>query len=95
MFGSYFEKVCFDLTTPQCPCFVPHHYLGDPEDELPTIDDPRVIDVRTKIDYVTREPYVLVEIKPWQDDDYTEVMNYDDYLDIVEKEKQGIKIWSE
>lgn len=70
-----------------------HHWTDEPEPDLPEIDDPRVVEVWEEAEDesgecpLPRYARVRVKFKPWEDDDYTEEMRYDDYLDEVEKEK--------
>ena len=71
-----------------------HHWTDEPEQDLPEIDDPRVVEVWEEAEDwgdecpLPRYTRVRVKFKPWEDDDYTEEMRYDDYLDEVEKEKK-------
>lgn len=67
-----------------------HHWTDEPEQDLPEIDDPRVVDVwEEPEDYgdgcpLPRYARVRVKFKPWLDDDYTETLSYYDYLEKAE-----------
>jgi hypothetical protein len=69
-----------------------HHWTDEPEPDLPEIDDPRVVDAWEEAEdfgdecRLPRYARVRVKFKPWMDDDYTEVIRYDDYLDEVKNE---------
>ena len=73
-----------------------HHWTDEPEQDLPEIDDPRVVDVWEEAeDYgdgypLPRYARVRVKFKPWEDDDYTETLSYYDYLDDIAMER-GIR----
>lgn len=77
-----------------------HHWTDEPEQDLPEIDDPRVVEVwEGAKDWGDEYPLpryakVRVKFKPWLDDDYTEEMWYDDYLDEVEKEKRNKRTYT-
>ena len=73
-----------------------HHWTDEPEQDLPEIDDPRVVDVWEEAEDwgdghpLPRYARVRVKFKPWEDDDYTEELSYYDYLDDIAIEK-GIR----
>lgn len=64
-----------------------HHWTDEPEQDLPEIDDPRVVEVWEEAEDrgdghpLPRYAKVRVKFKPWLDDDYTEELSYYDYLD--------------
>lgn len=74
-----------------------HHWTDEPEQDLPEIDDPRVVEVWEEAeDYGDGCPLpgysrVRVKFKPWEDDDYTETLSYYDYLDDIAIEKGNKK----
>lgn len=63
------------------------HWTDEPEQDLPEINDPRVVEVWEEAEDgcdehpLPRYARVRVEFKPWEDDDYTEVLTYYDYLE--------------
>lgn len=73
-----------------------HHWTDEPEQDLPEIDDPRVVEVWEEAEDwgdeypLPRYARVRVKFKPWEDDDYTETLSYYDYLDDIAIEK-GIR----
>lgn len=66
-----------------------HHWIDEPEPDLPEIDDPRVVEVWEEAENesgeypLPRYARVRVEFKPREDDDYTEVLTYYDYLEFL------------
>lgn len=63
------------------------HWTDEPEPDLPEINDPRVVEVWEEAEdwgdghSLPRYARVRVEFKPREDDDYTEVLTYYDYLE--------------
>lgn len=69
-----------------------HHWTDEPEQDLPEINDPRVVDVWEE-DWGDECPLpkyarVRVKFKPWKDDDYTETLSYYGYIEEIEREKK-------
>lgn len=66
-----------------------HHWTDEPEQDLPEIDDPRVVEVWEEAEDecdeypLPRYARVRVEFKPREDDDYTEALTYYDYLEFL------------
>ena len=59
------------------------HWTDEPEPDLPEINDPRVLEVWEEAcdgRPLLRWKNVRVKFKPWDDDDYTEVLSFYDYL---------------
>lgn len=72
------------------------HWLDEPEPDLPEIDDPRIVDIWEEPEdwgdgyLLPRYTRVRVKFKPWEDDDYAEVLSYYDYLEEVEREERKV-----
>lgn len=68
-----------------------HHWTDGPEQDLPEINDPRVVEVWEEAEDLgdgyssPRYARVRVRFKPWKNDDYTEVLRYYDYIDETKK----------
>ena len=73
-----------------------HHWTDEPEQDLPEIDDPRVVEVWEEAEDrgdecpLPRYARVRVKFKPWKNDDYTEVLRYCDYIDETKKYRAKI-----
>lgn len=67
------------------------HWTDEPEQDLPEIDDPRVVEVWEEAEDwgdgypLPRYARVRVKFKPWKDDDYAEELSYYDYLEEVKR----------
>lgn len=70
------------------------HWTDEPEQDLPEINDPRVVEVWEEAEDgcdehpLPRRKNVRVKFKPWKDDDYTETLSFYDYLEEVEREEK-------
>lgn len=71
-----------------------HHWTDELEQDLPEINDPRVVNVWERAEDwgdecpLPRYARVRVKFKPFKDDDYAEELSYYDYLEEVERERE-------